>query len=86
MEGGERTRIFMKVKEKLDDELQAMHDRVKVIDATKIDLDRALQIELENRNKAIELKEREQREQWEREQAANKIRMDINTLLQELQE
>ena len=42
MEGGERTRIFMKVKEKLDDELQAMHERVKLIDTTKLDLEQAM--------------------------------------------
>ena len=63
-----------------------MHERVKVIDATKLDLETALQIELQNRNKEIARQEEEQRIKWERDQRDNKRKLAINTLLQELQE
>ena len=35
LEGNERTRIFMKIKESLDDELEKMRERVEQIEAAK---------------------------------------------------
>ena len=39
LEGNERTRIFMKIKESLDDELMRMRDRVSTINKVKVDLE-----------------------------------------------
>lgn len=65
LEGNERTRIFMKIKESLDDELEKMRERVEQIEAAKKRLVTDWKTEMDavaNANKEEEEKRAKERE------------------------
>jgi hypothetical protein len=57
MEGNERSRIFMKIKESLDDELHDMKKRQKQIDENKKLLEKDWKTEMNEQARAIQEEE-----------------------------
>ena len=57
MEGNERTRIFMKIKESLDDELHEMKKRQKQIDENKKLLEKDWKTEMNEQARALQEEE-----------------------------
>lgn len=57
MEGNERSRIFMKIKESLDDELHEMKKRQKQIDENKKLLEKDWKTEMNEQARAIQEEE-----------------------------
>ena len=86
MEGNERSRIFMKIKESLDDELHEMKKRQKQIDENKKLLEKDWKTEMNEQARAIQEEEDRQAAEAQHERLIDQTKKEKTRLSQELQE